>query len=186
MEESLAEEEPLAFMAPAQSWTIPQNPGRHRKFSTFARDAPLSAPWHSQAASRRHHSTRPSGRDGGAGLECLTSSTRLRFEHWLRPARAETSAFRPNDSRLSRFTEEKQNWSVPKRHRQQRAVALESLQADDGNHRQQSLNCLTISPMGVHSYFPGEQTIADGKESSTTAQLWKNARYQFLNIPLGR
>ena len=156
------------------------------------------------------------------GLLCETVSQPLRFERW-QPGSPVMGKFRPEDSRITRFSEEKKNWSLPRRGARQSAVALASLalgadsSGDDSGRNgfasTQSLHCLSVAPMGIHSYFSANSTngspsaqatdacdddissfVFDSLEGGTESHnevgaaddVWRNATYQYIDIPLGR
>lgn len=160
------------------------------------------------------------------GVLCETVSQPLRFERW-QPGSPVIGKFRPEDSRITRFSEEKKNWSMPRRGARQSAVALASLalgadsSGDDRGgdaeelNSAQSLHCLSVAPMGIHSYFPSQSnggqgnhangdnddissfvldslgggpssSDSQGDDGGDAADMWRNGKYQYIDIPLGR
>ena len=231
--EDIAEDASLPPLALSQIWKPSHSSSKPS--STATSGARRSFSTH---IPRREFSTSASSLHS---LECEVSTTPLRFERW-QPGGAVTGKFRPDDSRIRRFSEEKKHWNVPRRGIKQSAVALAALVSTNqaihdpdslGTH---SLHCLSTSPMGIHSYFSTPKsdseddavafaasadaddrvaiskfvaTSLDGRDEdnedsrlaaakppstsddatgsmSQHKELWKDGRYQFIDVPLGR
>ena len=178
--EDLAAEVPLPPLSTKQQWRARRlrSPTSHprddggssgrRRYCTVpaGRTArwPGRARWSGHAAEASTSAER--GNAVSTGMPCATATTALKFERWV-PGSPVTAKFRPDDSRLRRFSEEKKHWSIPRRSARMSAVALASIvghspdEGEPANPSRLSLHCLTMGPMGVHSYFSRGGTSKD-------------------------